>query len=87
MQRARTPVGQPPGTRRYFFRLRIASLASLSAVLRRSVSRLSQSCFPLASASSTFTLPFLKYIRTGISVKSLLLGLADQLANLFFVHE
>lgn len=38
----------------------IASLASLSAVRRRSVSRLSQSCFPLARASSTFTRPFLK---------------------------
>lgn len=37
-----------------------ASLASLSAVRRRSVSRLSQSCLPFANASSTFTLPFLK---------------------------
>ena len=40
------------------FRLRaMASRASLSAVRRRSVSRLSQSCLPLASASSTFTRP------------------------------
>src|SRR5207253_9633840 len=46
----------------------IASRVSRSAVLRRSVSRLSQSCLPLASASSTLTLPFLKYIRVGISV-------------------
>src|ERR1051325_8063207 len=45
-----------------------ASRASLSAVRRRSVSRLSHSCLPLASASSTFTLPFLKYIRVGTSV-------------------
>lgn len=37
-----------------------ASLASLSAVLRRSVSRLSHNCLPLANASSTFTRPFLK---------------------------
>ncbi len=48
-----------------------ASLASRSAVRRRSVSRLSQSCLPLASASSTFTLPFLKYIRVGMSVSPL----------------
>src|SRR2546425_9606321 len=54
----------------YVFRLRlIASRASLSAVRRLSVSRLSQSCLPFASASSTFTLPFLKYIRVGISVR------------------
>jgi len=38
----------------------MASRASRSAVRRRSVSRLSQSCLPLASAISTFTLPFLK---------------------------
>ena len=37
-----------------------ASRASLSAVRRRSVSRLSQSCLPLAKAISTLTLPFLK---------------------------
>src|SRR5581483_3604989 len=46
-----------------------ASRASLSAVRRRSVSRLSHSCFPLAKASSIFTLPFLKYILVGIKVR------------------
>src|SRR6202034_477144 len=58
------------GSAPYAFRLRLmASLASLSAVRRRSVSRLSQSCLPLARASSTFTFPFLKYMRTGIRVR------------------
>lgn len=51
----------PSNLAAYLFRPRAtASLASLSAVRRRSVSRLSQSCLPLARASSTFTLPFLK---------------------------
>ena len=73
---------------RYLPRPRLmASRASLSAVRRRSVSRLSHSCLPLARASSTFTLPFLKYMRVGISVRPFLLGLADQLADLFSVHQ
>src|SRR4030081_3252831 len=46
----------------------MASRASLSAVRRRSVSRLSHCCLPFARASSTLILPFLKYIRVGISV-------------------
>jgi hypothetical protein len=46
----------------------MASRASLSAVRRRSVSRLSQSCLPLARAISIFTLPFLKYMRVGMRV-------------------
>src|SRR5258706_11862420 len=63
---ARRTAAEDGGT--YFFRPRIASRASLSAVLLLSVSRLSHNCLPLANANSTFTLPFLKYIRTGISV-------------------
>jgi hypothetical protein len=47
----------------------MASRASRSAVRRRSVSRLSHICLPLASASSTLTRPFLKYIRVGIKVR------------------
>src|SRR5208283_3758575 len=58
------------GSRSHFLFLprAMASLASLSAVRRRSVSRLSHSCLPLARASSTFTLPFLKYMRVGMRV-------------------
>src|ERR1700690_2315017 len=55
--------------RRYvFLPLEIASRASLSEVRRRSVSRLSHSCLPLARASSTLIFPLLKYIRVGIRV-------------------
>jgi len=64
-------AGQGRGTRpdyRFLDRV-MASRASLSAVRRRSVSRLSQSCLPLARASSSLTLPFLKYIRVGMRVK------------------
>ena len=53
----------------YFRLLATASRASLSAVRRRSVSRLSHCCLPRARASSIFTRPFLKYIRVGISVR------------------
>src|ERR1051325_10335857 len=46
----------------------IASRASRSAVRRRSVSRLSHCCLPLAKAISHLILPFLKYMRVGTSV-------------------
>src|SRR5215472_18534761 len=46
----------------------IASLASRSAVRRRSVSRLSHICLPRASAISHFIFPFLKYMRVGTRV-------------------
>ena len=59
--RAQPRRHSPARTLPYLFRPRAtASLASLSAVRRRSVSRLSHNCLPLAKASSTFTLPFLK---------------------------
>src|SRR2546421_9647798 len=51
-----------------FLDLATASRVSFSAVRRRSVSRLSQLCLPLASATSHLILPFLKYILVGTSV-------------------
>src|SRR5437763_17173513 len=51
-----------------FLDLATASRASRSAVRRRSVSRLSQLCLPLASAISHLIFPFLKYMRVGTSV-------------------
>src|SRR5262249_26013395 len=61
-------ITQLPSPYPLFLDLAIASLASLSAVRRRSVSRLSQICLPRASAISHFIFPFLKYIRVGTRV-------------------
>src|SRR5271157_1587926 len=61
----------------------IASRASLSAVFRRSVSRLSQVCLPLAKAISTFTLPLRKYSFVGIRVSPFCWVLPISLCNSF----
>src|SRR5664279_4910271 len=66
-----------------FLFLAIASRASLSAVLRRSVSRLSQCCLPFARANSTFTLPLRKYSLVGTSVSPFCCVLPMSLCNSF----
>ena len=65
----------------------MASRASLSAVRRRSVSRLSHNCLPLARASSTFTRPFFEVHSRGNEGEPFLLRFADELPNLLFVDQ
>jgi len=63
------------------------SRASLSAVFRRSVSRLSQSCLALAECQLNLHFPILEVHACGMRVRPRCCVLPDQLTDFFFMEQ
>ena len=66
---------------------RTAARASSSAVLARSVSRLSWNFLPLARAISHFILPFFRYSRVGIKREAFFPGRSQQFVDFAAVQQ